>query len=394
MSKKEISLIIILGMIIAITVGITAIKEQKSIEEIHIIRPEQGSEIRTFLFRLDGQEKQFEIPVYAREKTEEEKEEAFRQAFQYIDQTICGENSSLTCVTKELLLPKSTPQYDATIRWNSENTDIIENDGKVYRDTITKATEVELTANITIGDEKREQVYVVTVLPYEKGSIEEKFVTVRQYLLEKEQGSRFESLVTFPVWMDDVEILEEEGDRKTQWLLLLVPITIVCVVAGRKKEEEKEKKRREKELLVAYPNLVTKLTMYIGAGMTIRTAWEQLAKEYEATRQTQLGKAICQTVAELHMGKSEEATYEKFGERIGLRSYKRLAAILVGQSSRGGGGIKEALRREVQEAWELQKEEVKRMGNEAETKLIIPMLGMMMIVFSIVIIPAFFSLSF
>ena len=66
----------------------------------------------------------------------------------------------------------------------------------------------------------------------------------------------------------------------------------------------------------------------------------------------------------------------------------------MGQSSRGGGGIKETLKREVQEAWELQKEEVKRRGNEAETKLIIPMLGMMIIVFSIVVIPAFFSLSF
>ena len=122
--------------------------------------------------------------------------------------------------------------------------------------------------------------------------------------------------------------------------------------------------------------------------------YEALAKEYEAPIQSHLEKAICQTVAELHMGKSEEAAYEKFGEQIGLRPYKRLAAILSSQSSRGGGGIKEALRREVQEAWELQKEEVKRMGNEAETKLIIPMLGMMIIVFSIVVIPAFFSLSF
>ena len=394
MSKKERCLFVIFGMIIAITVGITVVKEQKSIEEIQIIRPEQGSEIRTFVFRLDGKEIQYEIPVYAREKTEEEKEEAFQQVFQYIATTICGQNSSLTCVTKDLILPESMSQYDAAIRWNSQRTDIIEANGKVHRDTITEATTVELMANITIGDEKREKVYIVTVFPYEKGSVEEKFVAVRDYLLKTEQFSRFEDSVIFPTWIDNVEILEEDKTGKMKWLLLLFPITIVCIVAGRKKEEEKEKKEREKELLVAYPNLVTKLTMYIGAGMTIRTAWEQLAKEYETTIQSQLGKAICQTVAELHMGKSEEAIYEKFGEQIGLRPYKRLAAILVGQSSRGGGGIKEALRREVQEAWELQKEEVKRMGNEAETKLIIPMLGMMMIVFSIVVIPAFFSLSF
>ena len=394
MSKKEKYLLVILGMIIVITVGITTVKKQTSAEGIQIIRPEQGSETRRFLFRLDGQEKQYEIPVYAREKTEEEKAEAFLQVIQYIDQTICGENSSFTCVTKDLMLPESMPQYHATIRWNSQQTDIIEKDGSVHRDTIKEATVVELTAKITIGSEKREKVYVVTVLPYEKGSTEEKLAAAKEYLVKREETSRLEDSVTFPVWIDNVEVLEEGTSGNSKWLLLLFPVTILCVVLGKKKEAEKEKKEQERELLAAYPNLVTKLTMYIGAGMTIRTAWEQLEKEYEEAIQSHLGKAICQAVAALHMGKSEEVVYEKFGEQIGLRPYKRLASILAGQSSRGGGGIKEALRREVQEAWELQKEEVKRMGNEAETKLIIPMLGMMIIVFSIVVIPAFFSLSF
>ena len=381
-------------MIIVITVGITAVKEQTSAEGIQIIRPEQGSETRSFLFRLDGQEKKYEIPVYAREKTEEEKAEAFLQVIQHIDQMICGENSSLTCITKNLILPQNMTEYHATIRWDSQQTDIVEEDGSVHRDTIKEATVVELVAKITIGSEKREKVYVVTVLPYEKGSTEEKLAAAKNYLLEREKTSRFEDSVIFPAWIDNVEILEEGTSGNRTWLLLLFPVTIVWVVVGKKKEEEKEKKEQERELLAAYPNLITKLTMYIGAGMTIRTAWEQLANEYEAPIQSHLGNMICQTVAELHMGKSEEAVYEKFGEQMGLRPYKRLASILAGQSSRGGGGIKEALRREVQEAWELQKEEVKRMGNEAETKLIIPMLGMMIIVFSIVVIPAFFSLSF
>ena len=394
MSKKETYLLVILGMIIAITMGITAVREQKSTEGIYIIRPEQGSDIKSFLFRLNGQEKEYEIPVYAKEKTEEEKEEAFRHIIQYIDEVICGENTSLTCITKNLILPESMPEYHVTIRWNSQRKDIVGEDGRVYRDNLKEATIVELTAKITMGSEKKEKEYVVTVLPYEKGSTEEKLAVARDYLVEKEQNSRLEDSVVFPAWIDDVEILEEREAGNSQWLLLLLPITIICVIAGKKKEAEKEKKEQERALLAAYPNLVTKFTMYIGAGMTIRTAWEQLAKEYEAPIQSDLGKAICQTVAELHMGKSEEAAYEKFGEQIGLRPYKRFAAILVGQSSRGVGGMKEALRREVQEAWELQKEEVKRMGNEAETKLIIPMLGMMIIVFSIVVIPAFFSLSF
>ena len=157
MSKKEKYLLIILGMIITITVGITAIKEQPSIEGIHVIRPEQGSDTKRFLFRFNGQEKEYEIPVYAREKTEEEKAEAFQKIIQYIDKTICGENISLTCVTKNLILPESVPEYDATIRWNSKQTELIEEDGSVHRDTVKEATAVELTAKITMGPKKKKR---------------------------------------------------------------------------------------------------------------------------------------------------------------------------------------------------------------------------------------------
>ena len=316
MNKKEKYLLVIIGVILVCTVGITVIKERQPAEKIQIVRPEQGSEAKSFLFRLDGQEKRYEISIYAREKTQEEIEEAFFQVIQYIDQIICGENNSLSCVTKNLMLPESMAEYDAVIRWNSKQEEIIENSGVVCRDRITEATDVELTAKITIGNEKRERGYVVTVLPYEKGSTEEKLAAVREYLVEKEQTSRLEDTVTFPVWIDSVEILEEEESGNSKWLFLLFPITIFCVIVGKKKEAEKEKKEYERELLTAYPNLVTKLTMYIGAGMTIRTAWEQLAKEYEKNRQSHLGKIICQTVAELHMGKGEEAVYEKLENKL------------------------------------------------------------------------------
>ena len=82
MSKKEKYLLVILGIILVMAVGITTVKEQKFAEGIYVIRPEQGSDTKSFLFRLDGQEKEYEIPVYAREKTEQEKEEAFQKIIQ------------------------------------------------------------------------------------------------------------------------------------------------------------------------------------------------------------------------------------------------------------------------------------------------------------------------
>lgn len=394
MSKKEKWLLVALGIVLFAIACIVTMQEKEQQEGLRLQRPEQGSEQKSFLFQLDGQEQWYEIPIYAREKGEKEKEEIFSQVVQYIDQSICGENNSLSNITDNLVLLQKVEEYNAVIHWDSTREDILDEKGIVYRDMIQNVTEVELRAKITIGTEKKEVRYIVTILPYENDSIEAQLAEARDKILEEERMTRSEQIFIIPTEVGKVKIVEEENSENNKWVFLFIPFVIVSVIAGKKKEAEKEKKKYDRQLLAVYPNLVTKLTMYIGAGMTIRTAWEQLAKEYEKEKiQTHLGKAICQITADLHLGKSEEEAYERFGEQIGLRPYKRLAAILAGQSSRGGSGIKEALLREVQEAWEIHKEEVKCLGNETETKLIFPMLGMMIIVFSIVVIPAFFALS-
>lgn len=395
MSKKEKWLLVVLVVVIAITAMILSLQDKESVSGIQMERPKEGSEVRRFRFLVDDKEELYEIPVYAREKTGKEKEAEFLEVFQWLDSVICGENATLDYVTEDLVLPQKDVQYNATIRWNSNAEHILSKEGTLCRDGLKEIVCVELVAKVTIEKEKQEKTYVVMVLPYEQGSTEEQLAAAKEAVMKQEEATRGEENFVFSENFGNVKIMPEKTSGGLAWLLLLLPVGILGLVVGKKKEVQKEKKQYEREMLAAYPNLVTKLTMYIGAGMTIRTAWEQLAKEYEGKKkeQTHLGKLICQTVAELHMGKGEEAAYEQFGERIGLRPYKRLAAILIGQCSHGGGGMKEALRREVQEAWEVRKEEVKRLGNEAETKLIFPMLGMMILVFGIVVIPAFFSLS-
>ena len=395
MSKKEKCLLFLLVVVIGVTALVLFLQDGERGSGIQLERPKEGSEVKRFLFSVDGKEEYHEIPIYAREKAASEKEIAFQEVFRWIDSVICGENISLDFVTEDLFLPTKNTEYNAVIRWSSNAETVLSKKGKLCRDGLTETVCVELIANITLEQEKQEKTYVVTIAPYEKGSVEEQFAAAREAVLAQEKATRGEGNIIFPETVGRVSIMPEEDSKGDIWVLLLIPFGILGIVVGKKKEVQNERKQYEQEMLAAYPNLVTKLTMYIGAGMTIRTAWEQLAKEYGADEkeQTHLGKIICQTVAELHMGKGEETVYERFGERVGLRPYKRLAAILIGQSSHGGGGMKEALKGEVQEAWEMHKEEVKRLGNEAETKLVFPMLGMMILVFSIVVIPAFFSLS-
>jgi len=150
-------------------------------------------------------------------------------------------------------------------------------------------------------------------------------------------------------------------------------------------------------LLAAYPRLVTKLTLYIGAGMSLRSAWERLAADYR-TESEQAGKrsAVAEEVfllaGELKNGIPEARAYENFGRRIGLKPYARCGALLVNQLQKGGGSLRAGLEAEVALAWELHRERAAKKGEEAQTKLLFPMMGMLFLVMAVVMIPAFFTM--
>ena len=52
---------------------------------------------------------------------------------------------------------------------------------------------------------------------------------------------------------------------------------------------------------------------------------------------------------------------------------------------------KESLLSETRNAFELRKQEAERLGGEAETKLLIPMMMLLGVVLMIIVIPAYFS---
>ena len=92
-------------------------------------------------------------------------------------------------------------------------------------------------------------------------------------------------------------------------------------------------------------------------------------------------------------GESESFAYEDFGKRIGLRSYMKLSSLITQNLRMGTGGMGKILDQEMREAFEDRKAYAKTRGEEASTKLLIPMLMLMGIVMLIVMVPGFMSFS-
>lgn len=153
--------------------------------------------------------------------------------------------------------------------------------------------------------------------------------------------------------------------------------------------------KRKKELLSDYSEVVSKLTLYMGAGMTIRRAFFKMGEDYKRkealSRKRYVYEEILLLVNELQSGVSETEAYEHLGKRCQLQPYMKLSALLSQNLRKGSNDLLLMLRQEAAGAFEERKNTAKKLGEEAGTKLLMPMMMMLCIVMVIIMFPAFRS---
>nr|WP_269141956.1 type II secretion system F family protein [Lientehia hominis] len=149
-------------------------------------------------------------------------------------------------------------------------------------------------------------------------------------------------------------------------------------------------------MLLDYPELVSKFTVLVQAGMTTRNVWERMVREYEGKKDK--GQKSRYAYEEMRItwnqmknGVYESAAYEEFGRRCGLHSYLKFGALLEQNLRQGTTGLAVRLKKEAEEAFENRKNVARRLGEEAETKMMLPMFMMLFVVLTVIMVPAFLS---
>jgi Flp pilus assembly protein TadB len=130
---------------------------------------------------------------------------------------------------------------------------------------------------------------------------------------------------------------------------------------------------------------VAKLTLYLGAGLTVRSAFQRMAGEYEA----EIG-FVCR---QLQAGISEATAYEQLGKRTGVQEYIRLSTLLTQNLKKGNGDLLKRLREETKRAENEKIQTCKKLAEEASTKLLVPMVLFLVVVMVMVMLPAFLSVE-
>ncbi len=285
------------------------------------------------------------------------------------------------------------------IKWELSRYDVIDIEGKIFEDYDNVQGEiVELRGTIYYAEEMAVYTANAMIFP-EKKSEEEKW---KKKLLElvqsEEKKSREEEVFVLPSNIDGKKIEWKKEDDTTGYYVLILGLVTAALIPFKKVQEEKEKKKkRQEQMLRDYPEIISKFTLLLSTGMTLKTVWTKIVQAYEETKNQAGERAayeeMCVTYREMQGGVSEKEAYERFGQRCGLISYMKLAALLSQNLRRGSRGLTELLAFESIQAFEERKSNAKKYGEEAGTKLMVPMFAMLTVVLVIVIIPAFLSMQ-
>ena len=130
--------------------------------------------------------------------------------------------------------------------------------------------------------------------------------------------------------------------------------------------------------------------------MTVRNIFAREAASYlkdleKGGKKRYLSEEIVRSYRELMAGESESEVYERFGKRCGVRQYMRLSTLLVQNLKKGNAELLSLLLEESKKAFEERMDRVRKTGEEAGTKLLAPMMIMLVIVMLMIIIPAYMA---
>lgn len=369
-------------------------------EVTSLLRPELGEISREYELNVvyEGKEKTVSVTINEKKLTFKEAQALFDKGYDEILLVMNKANGDLNKISGDIYLPGSVLDGSLEITWYSDNTDYIKNDGtladKAYKELPKDGLIVVLYANVSVQDYSAKHEVPVYLL-------EENIITdrdakdvIEEELLAAEGAEPHNEEVLLPEKIGESKVTYYERKDSEWWKYPLFAVIIFAAYLFSKRyKENKEKEERTRQLELSYAPIVTKFSLLVGAGSSIRGAWERLVTDYKLEKTMNVAYEEMQRVNnEMRNGMSEQVAYEVFGKRCKLSMYIRFGNLLEQNLKKGTKGLSERLDEEMREAFENRKALAMRLGEEAGTKLVLPMIMLLAIVIVICVMPAFLSM--
>ena len=359
----------------------------------YLLRGEYGSaqEEKTVTFEIDGKTHSLTVPVDARKMTDAEVRALLKNTADSLEKQVLGDMKP-DHVDRDLTFPETLADGLVSASWVTDRPDVIGWEGELGEDIPESGCRVILTVTLGCESQTLEKELSVTAFP-ETGTAEE--ILKRRALREIRQTNKAEE--------ESLYLPAALGGRKVSWssvdvgqgfTLLLMGIVIAAFyLYSRIRLKEVAAAKRREDMMTDYPHLINRLVLLNAAGLSMRKSFAQVRCDYEESlRRGEPARPgyeeIVRACREMEHGVPERQAYLNIGQRTPLPEYKTFSTLLVQNLMKGGDGMARLFRKEADRAFEERKKRAKILGEEAGTKLLMPMILLLLVVMVSLMVPA------
>lgn len=440
--RKQMLLCISASLLLTILVFFLGLQDGTLKEGFRLPRSGYGGSKQYITLEVSGLTEDTSVPlditVSPKRYTEEEANTVFREIYEQLEELVVAEGESFANLQHDLHLMTKLPKYGVELSWDfypeldpamSEQQEaarayyrkyrhLMDSDGTLHNETLPPGTVVTgylsliMSTDIVPENVDGEAKYLKTqyhsapyriyvgIVPRELSRYESLLLQLQQAITAEDEGSLGENMLSLPTEIDGQRIFYSEHEDRSYLLLPLLGVIAAMAIYMRQGQARRtEKKQREALLMLDYSELVSKLMVYIGAGLTVRNALETISQHFDAliARGIKADRPLYQElrtmVIQFRRNMPESEIYLSFGRRVNLKPYTKLVSLIEQNRMNGARNLRAMLELEMEDAFEQRKTTARRLGEEAGTKLLLPLFIMLGIVMIIVIVPAMSALG-
>lgn len=387
--KKKIIVVFVLLLLLSIVADVSY---RGNLMEGYIERASIGGEEKDIKLRLQVDDVienyEYSLKVSPEQPKRQQAEQYFEEAIEQIDKDFSNIKS---------VVPRQEEYSNGFVSadWSFRPFGIVDESGKIDFDKLENEGTI-LQAQVELRCGAYEKIYN---FPFELKrpslSKEERILQEIEVWLDQQMQTEGSQKVQLPTEIEGEELLWfEEREFITPQVVCLELLALLLLKIVYKRKQEEEQKKRIFEMEGDYPEIVNQLSLLISVGMTTRQAWTRIATQYAYKRKEGLipkkrvYEAIVQMNRRFKEGESESMVYRRFTEDIPVSCYRKLTRLLLSNLEKGTTGIALRLEEESRQAFEQKILRAKKLGEEASTKMLLPLMLMLMLVMGVVLLPA------
>lgn len=346
--------------------------------------------------KSEGMEENLELLIEPRHYSKSQLDEFAQELFEYLpkyhfySEKVTGEG--VYVIKEHIKLPTQIEGYPFEVGWESSDYEVMNNEGSITLDSANTSREVVLTATLSCYEYTWKNEYRLLVHKpiemWETGFSKK----LSEVIEELDNATAEKEELVLPAQIDGHQIAYEESDENTIPIVLGVGITLLVFLWILPDNTlSKQMEERNRQLSVDYVKLVSKLTLYMGAGLSFRSALARILRTADKNRF--YAKEMELVMREIENGISEYKAIGKLAERCKIPCYTKLAVLLNQNIRKGNNNLQKQLKEEMDKAFEERKNLARKYAEEAGTKLLFPMVLMLLVVIVMIMYPAFVSFT-